>query len=173
MPAKKTALSKNPPRATRPNMPGYGISSAKKGMLPWKWAEERLRKSRQYWIVTVRPDGRPHVMPVWGLWLDGAFYFSTGGRSRKAQNLAANSNCIVCNENAEQGVIVEGMASIWKDDGRFEDFAREYQKKYKFDIRGMKEPLYRVIPRVVFGLYEKKFPTTATRWLFNTEVKAG
>ncbi|MGH9864330.1 MAG: hypothetical protein ACRD4H_02825, partial [Candidatus Acidiferrales bacterium] len=67
MPAKKTALSKSLPRATRPNMPGYGISSTKKGMLPWKWAADRLRKSRQYWIVTVRPDRRPHVMPIWGL----------------------------------------------------------------------------------------------------------
>ena len=51
-------------------------------------------------------------------------------------------------------------------DPRFEAFAREYQKKYQWDIRSMKEPLYRVTPRVVFGLYEKKFPTTATRWLF-------
>ena len=139
----------------------------KKSMLPWKWAEDRLRKSRQYWMITVRPDGRPHVMPVWGLWRDDGFYFSTGGRSRKARNLAANPNCIVCNEDAEQGVIVEGRASVWRDEARFEAFAREYQKKYKWDIRGMKEPLYRVTPRVAFGLYEKKFPTTATRWLFD------
>ena len=163
---KKIASRRREPRATRPYMPGYGISTTKKSMLPWKWAEDRLRKSRQYWMVTVRPDGRPHVMPVWGLWRDDGFYFSTGGRSRKARNLAVNPNCIVCNEDAEQGVIVEGRASVWRDEARLEDFAREYQKKYKWDIRGMKEPLYRVTPRVVFGLYEKKFPTTATRWLF-------
>jgi general stress protein 26 len=167
MPAKKHATSKKEPRATRPNMPGYGISTTKKGMLPWKWAEERLRKSRQYWMVTVRPDGRPHVMPVWGLWREGAFYFSTGASSRKGRNLAANPNCIVCNENSGEGVIVEGSAGIWKDAGRFEEIAREYQKKYKMDIRGMNEPFYCVTPRVVFGLYEKKFPTTATRWLFD------
>ena len=61
---------------------------------------------------------------------------------------------------------MEGRASVWRDEARFEAFAREYQKKYKWDIRSMKEPLYRVTPRVAFGLYEKKFPTTATRWLF-------
>lgn len=171
MPATKRARGRREPRATRPHMPGYGISTGKKGMLPWKWAEDRLRRSRQYWIVTVRADGRPHVMPVWGLWREGAFYFSTGGRSRKAQNLAANPNCIVCNENAEEAVIVEGAASIWKDAAPFEDFAREYLKKYKWDIRGMREPLYRVTPRVVFGLYEKKFPVTATRWLFDANRK--
>jgi general stress protein 26 len=118
-------------------------------------------------MVTVRPDGRPHVMPVWGLWREGAFYFSTGASSRKGRNLAANPNCIVCNENSGEGVIVEGSAGIWKDAGRFEEIAREYQKKYKMDIRGMNEPFYCVTPRVVFGLYEKKFPTTATRWLFD------
>jgi PPOX class probable F420-dependent enzyme len=150
-------------------MPGYGISTSRKGMLPWKWAEDRLRRSRQYWIVTVRPDGRPHVMPVWGLWRDNSFYFSTGARSRKARNLAANPNCVVCNDDSEHSVIVEGTASLWNDEARFEDFAREYQKKYKWDIRGMQEPLYRVTPRVVFGLYEKKFPTTATRWFFDSD----
>ncbi|HKV27745.1 MAG TPA: pyridoxamine 5'-phosphate oxidase family protein [Candidatus Acidoferrales bacterium] len=171
MPTKKGMTRNSKPRATRPNMPGYGISTAKKGMLPWRWAEDRLHKSRQYWMVTVRPDGRPHVMPVWGLWRNGAFYFSTGGHSRKARNLAANANCIVCNENAGQGVIVEGAAEIWRDEAGFEELAREYQKKYKIDIRGMNEPFYRVIPRVVFGLYEKKFPTTATRWLFEEDRK--
>ena len=171
MPAKKNASRSKKPRATRPHMPGYGISTGKKGILPWKWAEDRLRRSRQYWMVTVRADGRPHVMPVWGIWREGAFYFSTGGQSRKARNLAANPNCVVCNEDAEQAVIVEGAASVWNDAARFEDFAREYQKKYKLDIRGMKEPLYCVTPRVVFGLYEKKFPTTATRWLCDANEK--
>src|SRR5438270_4269947 len=156
MPVKSAVSHRGQPTASRPHMPGYGISTAKKGMLPWKWAEERLRRSRQYWIVTVRPDGRPHVMPVWGLWRNDGFYFSTGGRSRKARNLAANPNCVVCNEDTEQGVIVEGTAVVWRDDAQFEDFAREYQTKYKWDIRTMKEPVYRVTPRVVFGLYEKK-----------------
>jgi hypothetical protein len=41
-----------------------------------------------------------------------------------------------------------------------------YQKKYKMDVSGMGEPVFRVRPRVVFGLFEKKFGQTATRWLF-------
>ena len=57
-------------------MPGYGVPKSSKGLLPWKWAQDRLVKSRQYWIATTRPDGSPHVMPVWGLWLDSVFYFS-------------------------------------------------------------------------------------------------
>jgi hypothetical protein len=31
----------------------------------------------------------------------------------------------------------------------------------------MGEPFYRVRPRIAFGLFEKKFTGTATRWTFS------
>ncbi len=100
------------PKPSRPHMPGYGMPESKKGLLPWKWAEQRLRKSHNYWITTVKPDGSPHTMVVWGLWMDGAFLFSTGRQSRKARNLAKNPRCVVCTEQAEEAVVVEGVAEI-------------------------------------------------------------
>src|SRR5258708_37820826 len=90
------------PKPSRPQIPGYGMPKSTKGLLPWKWAEQRLRKSHNYWITTVKPDGSPHTMVVWGLWLEGAFLFSTGSQSRKARNLAENRRCVVCTEQAEQ-----------------------------------------------------------------------
>jgi hypothetical protein len=38
--------------------------------------------SPTHWLATVRPDGRPHVMPVWAIWVDDAFYFVTGTTTR-------------------------------------------------------------------------------------------
>ena len=147
-------------------MPGYGLPKGTKGLLPWKWAEERLEKSHNYWITTVRPDGSPHTMVVWGLWLNGAFCFSTGKQSRKARNLAENPRCIVCTERADEAVIVEGQASLTKETPQLKFFAN-YQKKYKFDMSSMQEePIYQVRPRRAFGLYEKKFMGVATRWTF-------
>src|SRR5437763_12183194 len=78
------------PKATRPDMPGYGISENRKDLLSWKWAEGVLSKTKNYFMVTVRRDGRPHVMPIWGVWIGGGFYFSTGKNSVKARNLEAN-----------------------------------------------------------------------------------
>ncbi len=99
MPSKKSS-SKKLPKSSRPNIPGYGLPEGTKGLLPWSWAEQRLRKSHNYWITTVKPDGSPHASPhtmvVWGLWQDGLFLFSTGSQSRKARNLAENPKCIVC-----------------------------------------------------------------------------
>ena len=53
-----------------------------------------------YWLSTVRPDGRPHVTPLLGIWLDGALYFCTGPDERKAKNLARNPRCILAGRGA-------------------------------------------------------------------------
>jgi len=161
------------PKASRPHMPGYGLPQGTKGLLPWKWAEDRLKKSHNYWINTVRPNGSPHSMVVWGLWLEGVFLLSTGRQSRKAKNLAKNPHCIVATEHAQQAVIVEAVASEIADVARRRQFLRIYEKKYKFDMSGfekdilnLKEPIYEMRPVVVFGLAEKKFLNAATRWIF-------
>jgi hypothetical protein len=152
-------------------MPGYGLPEGNKGLLPWRWAEQRLQKSHNYWIATVKPDGSPHTMVVWGLWQNGRFLFSTGGQSRKARNLAQNANCIVCTEHAHEAVIVEGVAEI-ADVAARRKLIPVYEKKYKWDLSSMKddmlsmkEPVFAVRPRVVFGFWEKYF-RKATRWKF-------
>jgi len=154
------------PKASRPNIPDYGISKSKKGILPWKWANDRIAKSHQYWVATVRPDGSPHVMPVWGVWLQNVFYFSTGRQTRKARYLVSNPRCVICSEDSAEAVIMEGLARQLADHRKMAEVAKVYQKKYKVDVSAMGSPIYRVQPRVVFGLLEKKFPTTATRWRF-------
>jgi hypothetical protein len=168
----KTSPRKLKPEISRPLMMGYGLPESKKGLLPWKWAEQRLKRSHNYWITTVKPDGAPHTMVVWGLWLDGAFLFSTGSQSRKARNLNENQNCVVCTEHAEEAVIVEGTAGL-ADVAQRRVFLKKYDPKYHYDmstmeddILSMKEPVFVVRPRVAFGLYEKKFVSSATRWTF-------
>lgn len=98
----KAKQSKAEPRTERPQIPDYGINTSKNGLLPWKWAVKNLADPREYWIVTVRPDGRPHAMIIWGLWLDGAFWFGTGSKTQKARNLAKNPNCIVGTETLRE-----------------------------------------------------------------------
>lgn len=163
MPAKRKHTE---PKATRPNIPGYGLPKTKKGLLPWTWAEKQLKKSREYFVTTVRPDGSPHMMIVWGLWLDNIFYFSTGKKSVKARNLARNPDCVIATGRADAAVIVEGTAELQKIDPKM-NFFKTYEKKYKFDMSGMQEePVFAVRPRTAFGLVEKTFSKSATRWLF-------
>jgi hypothetical protein len=155
------------PRTERPHISGYGISKSKTGMLPWKWAVKMLTESREYWMVTVRPDGRPHAMIIWGLWFNGAFWFGTGSETQKARNLARNPNCIVGTQNAAEVVILEGMAELVTDAGIRKKLEPASLSKYGMSGGGGSEPLYRVRPRRAFGLVEKTFPKTATRWSFD------
>jgi Pyridoxamine 5'-phosphate oxidase len=61
----------------------------------WSIGRELLVTAELYWLSTVRPDGRPHVTPLLGVWLEGALYFCTVPDKRKAQNLARNPRCIL------------------------------------------------------------------------------
>lgn len=173
MPVRNRKESQSEPKATRPHAPGYGLPKTSKGLLSWKWAQDRLTRSREYWIATVRPNGAPHVMVIWGLWQENEFFFSTGSQSRKAQNLAKNAKCVICNEDAGEAVIAEGLARRLRDVPRIRKFLSLYERKYKFDMSGMadgmislKEPVFVVKATKVFGQAEKSFATTATRWKF-------
>ena len=154
------------PRADRPFAPGYGLAKDESGLLAWSWVAKQAGECRTFWVATLHPQNRPHVMPVWGVWLEDAFYFSTGRKSRKGRNLAANAACTVTNDDGEAALIIEGVAKEVSDAGELERMAAAYKKKYKIDPRGMKEPIFAVRPQTVFGFIEKTFPKTATRWRF-------
>jgi hypothetical protein len=106
-------------------------------------------------------------MPIWGIWFESAFYFSTGRQSRKARNLASNARCVVCNERADEAVIVEGVAREVKSAARIRALGAPYAAKYKpWKLDPKLGPVFEVRPIVAFGLDEKKSMSSATRWSF-------
>src|SRR4029077_3388415 len=159
--------AKSQPKADRPFAPGSGIVGAEdgKGLLSWAWVAGKMNNCRTFWLATIHAGhARPHVMPSWGVWLPAAFFFFTGRKSRKGQNLAANPACTITNDDGEEAVIVEGLAAQAEDAAEQERVAIAYKKKYKMDPRSMGEPIFRVQPSRVFGFVEKTFPQSATRW---------
>src|SRR5919206_3597441 len=97
------------PQRSRPVMPeGYGVPTTDDGLLDWSWATQRLEAARNYWFSTTRPDGRPHAMPAWAVWLDGVLYFEGSPATRRARNLATNPALSVHLESADEVVILEG-----------------------------------------------------------------
>lgn len=155
-----------PSITTRPKMDGYGVPQSSEGTLPWEWALGRFSGSHNYWLTTVRPDGAPHVMPVWGLWLAGAWYFSTSATSRKSRNLERNPRCVVCNENGEEAVILEGTAQRLNDADIPKQAFADYQAKYAWELDPKRGPVWRVTPHTVFAMPEQQFPQAVTKWIF-------
>jgi hypothetical protein len=142
------------------------------GLKDWNWALERLEQSHNYWIATGSPDGRPHLMVVWGIWWRDAFWFSTGRSTRKAKNLAANSRCVIGTEKADEAVVVEGFAAEISDRAVWKELIPVYNRKYGGDIAPLLEKsnstIFRVEPQVVFAQDENaaNFAESVTRWRF-------
>jgi nitroimidazol reductase NimA-like FMN-containing flavoprotein (pyridoxamine 5'-phosphate oxidase superfamily) len=142
--------------------------------LPWGWAEAHLEAGINFWIATTRPDGRPHVRPVWGVWLDGAFYFSTG--SAAIRNLPTNPAISVQLEAGEAVVIIEGRAAELDDRAMLVRAVEAYNVKYHWDMDpdAIPGPFLEVRPDVVYGWLVdgtgrdggSLFHGTNTKWTF-------
>lgn len=148
-----------------PRMPAdYGLKERSQ-YLPWEHARQRLERSRNYWVCTSRPDGRPHSMPVWGHWIEDVLYFGTGRSSRKGKNLAQNPSVSVHLESGDDAVILEGRVSEVSDRAMLHKLDSAYRKKYKVPLNTDPDTVvYAVRPRVVMAWTEKNFPNDATRW---------
>jgi general stress protein 26 len=157
-------------QAGLPDVPAmYGLK-VRKQYLPFSHAEERLTRARNYWICTARPDGRPHSIPVWGFWLDGAVYFGTARSSRKARNLANNPAVSIHLESADDVVILEGSALEVDvtDKPTFKKLDDASRAKYKMPLMVIPESvMFSVRPRMVIAWTENNFPNNATRWKFD------
>lgn len=157
-------------------MEAYGVpADDPDGLLPWSWAQERLVAARNYWLTTVDPGGRPHSMPVWGIWDADSerFWFSCDPGSFKARNLADNPWVVVAPEDTVDVVSLEGTASLY---GPNEAIAVQVGTKYESDPDKQAEltgfftetPMYEVVPVKAFGVIERPddFGRRATRWMW-------
>jgi len=101
----------NLPIRDRPVVPdGYGAPDSTAGILEWSAVEDKLRVSLHYWMATTRPTGKPHVVPRWGVWLDGLFWYDGSPDTVHVQNLNNDISCVLHLEDGKQAVIVEGRS---------------------------------------------------------------
>lgn len=157
-------------------MPDYGVDTPAWAPLPWSWAAERLVSNRNFWVVTVSIDCRPHALPVWGVWDDdeARFAFSCGPRARKARNLAANPRAVVMIDDTVECLSVEGRAGPVGDGQRRAQWTERYLAKYRpiapdINAEFLRQNLIvEFEPERAFAVIEREeeFSTRATRWTF-------
>jgi pyridoxine/pyridoxamine 5'-phosphate oxidase len=162
------------PHVSRPGMPeGYGMPAVTSldDTVSWSWVDDQLTRARNYWIASSRPDGRPHAMPVWGIWLDGQLVFGTDRDSRKGRNIAQNPAVVVHLDSGDEVVILEGVAEEVTDGAVLDAADTAYHAKY--DVHLVSAPgavvIYAVRPKVAFAWLERDF-FKATRWRFATSA---
>lgn len=159
-------------------MPDYGVDTPSWVPLPWSWAAERLVANRNFWVVTVSADGRPHALPVWGIWDEDEdrFAFSCAPTARKARNLAANPRAVIMVDDTVECLSIEGRAGPVRDDERQAQWIERYLAKYQPISPDMSADFLRqhlmveFVPERAFAIIEREeeFSTRATRWAFRT-----
>lgn len=78
------------------------------------------------WLTTINPDGSPHVTPVGGAWVDGAFWFQTGDVTRKAKNIARDPRCAMSVATRDFDLVVTGTAEKVTDPADISRVAQEW-----------------------------------------------
>jgi Pyridoxamine 5'-phosphate oxidase len=154
------------PRTSSIHLPAeYGTPSQ---TLPWEGVRTRLEQATQYWLATIRPDGRPHTVPVDGLWVDDLWYFGGSPQAIHQRNLRTNSEIVMHLSDAMQVVIVEGLAS-WRgmamSHARRLAAASKVKYGYAPPLRTYTSGVWALEPRRVLAW--TTFPQDATRFDFD------
>jgi nitroimidazol reductase NimA-like FMN-containing flavoprotein (pyridoxamine 5'-phosphate oxidase superfamily) len=134
------------------------------------------------WLATINEDGSPHVTGVGAMWVDGTWWFQTGGGTRKGRNLARDPRCTLSVATHEFDLVVDGeaekiaepetvaaMAVHWAGDGwpaRVDESGTALTAEYSAPSAGPPPWfVYRITPRTATALMTVE-PGGATRWTF-------
>ena len=158
--------------------------------IPWSRALRQLEATEKsdtadtpqtWWLSTTDPDGQPHTTGVGAWWADDRFYFTSGARTRKSRNLAANPKCAIAVALGDLDLVVEGTAAKVSDaatlervaqrarDGGWPASVKDGALTAEYSAPSAGPPpwdVYEMIPKTAFGVATKE-PHGATRWRFD------
>jgi hypothetical protein len=169
------------------NLDGYGAP-----VIEWRRVRQRLDEGMTQapgtggpgrhtpWLATAGPDGRPHVVPVGIVWLNGAVYFTSGPATRKSRDLNLDPRCTVTVATEPFDIVIEGTATRVTDEATLQRLAarfgahgwaptvREEAFYHEFSAPSAGPPpwyLYELVPATVFAFGTAE-PYGATRFDF-------
>jgi len=95
---------------------------------------ERLSAEPIIWLGTVRPDGRPHNVPVWFAWHDPMVLIFSMPKTAKIQDVRLSPAVSLALDSADGGqdiVLAEGRAELIAGPDRHPHFlAAKFREKY-------------------------------------------
>jgi hypothetical protein len=166
--------------ALTPTGKGTGVTPGA-DVLDWSEVEGRFTRDGWRWLATVRPDGAPHVMPVFGVWSESVLFIASKATARKSRNLDADGRCVLSTDVEGAHLIVEGEASQVLDEETLARASAAFERVYGWPTTiadaeldadygaptsgGPPYRVYQIRPSKVFAL-----PSAAefmpTRWRF-------
>jgi Pyridoxamine 5'-phosphate oxidase len=151
--------------------------------MPWADAEQRMRKGGWFWLATVRPDGAPHVMPLFAAWSGSSLFIASKDSTRKSRNLVAEGRCVITTDTGDLHLIVEGDASRVSDAETLRRASEAFLAIYDWPTEvigdrldaeygaptsgGPPYDVFEVVPRKAFGFATDGESFAPTRWRFD------
>lgn len=121
---------------------------------------DRLQAERNVWMATTRPDGRPHLAPVWFVYVEDRIWIGTGTGSVRVANLRSNPRAAVSLEDGNSPITAEGTVEI-HDRSRPAAVAAAFAEKYGWDITKETDEDVGVVTLLEFR---------PAKWLFGTDL---
>lgn len=145
---------------------GYGTATT---TLKWDVVRAALESAERYWVATAREDGRPHVVPVDGIWLDGLWYYGGSPEAVHQQTVRANPQVVMHLEDAMKAVIVEGEVRSTKPSKSLaQRLVAASKRKYGYapTVGEYQKGVPTLVPTRVLAW--TTFPKDATRFRFDS-----
>lgn len=117
--------------------------------------ETRLGAERNVWLTTLRPDGSPHVTPIWFTWDGRAFWMCTSSGNVKVRNLRADPRVALALEDGDRPIVAEGAVTFYTRPYPAAVIAA-FRTRFDWDITATDDP---------DGDFEVLLEVVPTRWL--------
>lgn len=121
-----------PTKIIRPQFP-RGYADHPVSFLTWDWVATRLTESKHYWLCSVRPNGKPHVVPRWGVFIDEKIYYDGSTETRHSRNIELNPYVALHLESGSKAIMMEGLSGPAEKPSP--DFGQKLSKEYKRKYR--------------------------------------
>ncbi|HEX6122984.1 MAG TPA: TIGR03667 family PPOX class F420-dependent oxidoreductase [Ktedonobacterales bacterium] len=121
---------------------------------------ERLRDDVILWLASMRPDGRPHIVPVWFLWENGTVLIFSKPDNQKVRNLRQHPQVVLALDDTQDGedvVMLDGTAEL-VDDASVTAALPAYAAKYHTRIQRLFGT-----PEQMAALYSQAIRVTPTK----------
>jgi len=157
------------PRRVRPKfLQEWHVSNDPRMWITWEHVNHKLTREKVYWISTASRRGRPHAVPVWGIWKKNISYFETDPKSIKG-NLSNNESVVVQVQDGNDTVILEGNARKEKRSEKLKWLRKDYVRKYRYTPDWSNERnqiVFRVEPRIAHAWRAPRMHRSLVKFIF-------
>jgi len=132
-----------------------------------------LAESRTARVATVGPEGEPHVVPLWFVWLDGVMFVNTTLGNRTVRNVERDPRTAATVDDGEQyeelrGAVLRGRLEAASGDSRLQEVGDAFAAKYfggnRPHFEGWRNRMFlRLVPARISSWDFRKIPEALAR----------